>query len=127
MVVVFTYLIFTKATMTIQVFGSESTVSSLNRAFTDSSPSNTIFNEQLTSAKKMGDSAFASAFATGFSYLSDTELSKKVLTNMGILPTTDSSVANLEQPLADYFRQFGIQTTDGLGVVISDTRGLVVL
>lgn len=113
--------------MTIQVFGSESTVSSLNRAFTDSSPSNTIFNEQLASAKRMGDSAFASAFATGFSYLSDAELSKKVLTNMGILPTTDSSVAGLEQALADYFQTFAIKTTNENGAVTSDTRGLIVL
>jgi hypothetical protein len=116
-----------EVTMTIQVFGPEATVSTLNRAFTDTSPANAIFNNQVTNAKSMGDQAFANAFAASWSGLSNAELSKKVLTNMGILPTTDTSVAALEQALTDYFAAFGSKVSGTNGQVTADTRGFIVL
>lgn len=102
--------------MTIQVFDSQATVCYLNRAFNDSSPSNVIFEQQLSSAKNIGDTAFANKFGQSFSGLSNAELSKKVLTNMGVLPTTDISVAALESALTDYFTAFN-----------TDIRGFIVL
>jgi hypothetical protein len=59
--------------------------------------------------------------------LSNAELSKKVLTNMGILPTTDTSVAALEQALTDYFAAFGSKVSGTNGQVTADTRGFIVL
>jgi hypothetical protein len=124
----FVFLTFIEeVTMTIQVFGPEATVSILNRAFNDSSTANAIFNNQVTSAKSMGDQAFANAFAASWSGLTDAQLSKKVLTNMGILPTTDTSVAALEQALTDYFAAFGSKVSGANGQVTADTRGFIVL
>lgn len=119
--------------MTIQVFGAEATVSYLNRAFNDTSPSYAVFQNQVnriggTNGKVgIGDAAFANEFGANFSGLSNADLSKKVLTNLGILPTTDTSVAALEQALTDYFAAFGTKTTGTNGQVSADTRGYIVL
>lgn len=113
--------------MTIQVFGSQATVCYLNRAFNDTSPSNAIYEQQLVNAQSIGDTAFANTFGQNFSGLSNAELSKKVLTNMGILPTTDTSVASLEPALTDYFGAFGKSEAGGKGEIFTDTRGFIVL
>lgn len=113
--------------MTIQVFGAEATVSYLNRAFSDTSPANAIFANQVANAKSMGDAAFANAFGASFSGLSNAVLSKQVLTNIGVLPSTDTSVMALEQALTDYFAAFGVKTTGANGQVTADTRGYIVL
>lgn len=115
--------------MTIQVFDEAATVSYLNRAFNDTSPSNAIFLNQVASAKNSAPTyaAFANAFGASFSGLSNADLSKKVLTNIGVLPTTDTSVAALEQALTDYFAAFGTKTTGANGQVTADTRGFIVL
>lgn len=119
--------------MTIQVFGASATVSALNRAFTDTSPSTAVFSNQVNritgpnGANGVGEQAFANEFGASFASLSNAELSKKVLTNMGILPTTDTSVAALEQALTDYFAAFGTQTKGANGQVSADSRGFIVL
>lgn len=101
--------------MTIQVFGADATVSYLNRAFTDTSPSNAIFKNQVARVEKIGDAFFANEFAASWSSVSDAALSKQVLTNFGVLPTTNPDVAALETILA------GIFTAN------STNRGIVVL
>jgi hypothetical protein len=116
-----------EVTMTIQVFGAQATVSYLNRAFTDTSPANAIFNNQVARVEKIGEAAFANEFAAGWSGLTNAALSKQVLTNMGILPTKDTSVAALEQALTDYFTAFGAKTAGTNGQTTADTRGFIVL
>jgi S-layer protein len=122
-----------EVTMTIQVFGASATVSYLNRAFTDTSPSTAVFSNQVNritgpnGANGVGEQAFANEFGASFAGLSNAELSKKVLTNMGILPTTDTSVAALESALTDYFAAFGSKVTGTNGQVTADTRGFIVL
>lgn len=116
-----------EVTMSIQVFGAPAAVSYLNRAFTDTSPANAIFNNQVARVEKIGEAAFANEFAAGWSGLTNAALSKQVLTNMGILPTTDTSVAALEQALTDYFTAFGAKTAGTNGQTTADTRGFIVL
>jgi len=86
-------------------------ISSLNRAFKNVSPSNTTFAAQQT-AYAAGATAFANSFNDAT--LTDAALAKLVLTNMGVLPSTEPSVQALEPALADYFR-------------VNGNRGLVVL
>lgn len=116
-----------EVTMTIQVFGAQATVSYLNRAFTDTSPANAIFNNQVARVEKIGEAAFANEFAAGWSGLTNAALSKQVLTNMGILPSTVTEVKALEQALTDYFTAFGAKTAGTNGQTTADTRGFIVL
>jgi S-layer protein len=114
--------------MTIQVFGSQATVSFLNRAFSDTSPSNAIFKNQVAAVDAKGELAFANAFAVSWAGLSNAALSKQVLTNVGVLPSTEPSVQQLEGALADYFAAAGSKTKDPVtGEVTSDSRGTIVL
>lgn len=99
------------------VFGAPAVVSSLNRAFNDASPANAIFQNQVAAAGTTGASqfAFANQFGASFNGLSDAALATKVLTNMGVLPSTVAAVQELAPALAAFFEATGLENR---GVVV---------
>lgn len=100
------------------IFGAEYAVTVLNRAFNNGSPGNPVFKNQVKTA---GDAeatqyAFAANFAKSFVNVSNADLAKQVLTNLGVLPSDVAEVQALESALADVF-----------GTVSTEDRGIVVL
>ncbi|SER07554.1 beta strand repeat-containing protein [Giesbergeria anulus] len=93
------------------IFGAQAVVSSLNRAFNDASPANAIFQNQVTAAgaTQASQFAFANQFGASFNGSSDTALATQVLTNMGVLPSTNATVQELVPALAEYFGSVGLE------------------
>lgn len=87
-----------------QVFGPAAVVSVLNRAFTNTSPSNSVFENQVAAAgtSEASQLAFAQQFGAQFAVgKTAAELSTLLLTNIGI------SNAILEAALTDYIAANG--------------------
>jgi hypothetical protein len=85
-----------------QIFGIDSTVTTLNRAFNDQSPANSVYNNQVSQATSVGATQFALSFGAGFTALTEDQLSTKILGNLGLLPNTA-----LQTGLKDYLVQVG--------------------
>ncbi len=90
--------------MPAQIFGADAAVVTLNRAFNDQSPSNAVFLNQKSAAGTTQQSfeAFALQFGAGFQGKTDAELSKLLMTNLGLLPNAD-----LESALTAYITSVG--------------------
>jgi len=89
-----------------QVFGPAAVVSVLNRAFTNTSPSNAVFNNQVATAGVTDASqlAFAKSFGASFATgKTAADLSALLMTNMGI------TNAALSAALTDYIAANGTQ------------------
>lgn len=85
-----------------QIFGIDSVVTSLNRAFNDQSPANSVYNNQVTQATSVGANQFALAFGAGFTSMTEDALSAKILGNLGVLPNT-----GLQAAVKDYLVSVG--------------------
>ncbi|EJE51368.1 hypothetical protein PMI14_03961 [Acidovorax sp. CF316] len=88
--------------MPVQIFGTDAIVTTLNRAFNDQSPAYAVYNNQVAQAASVGANAFALSFGSGFTTLTEDQLSTKLLTNLGVLPN-----AALQTALKDYLIQVG--------------------
>lgn len=94
-----------------QVFGPAAVVSVLNRAFTNTSPSNAVFNNQLAQAgtTEASQYAFAESFGATFAVgKTAAELSALVMANMGL----DNQL--LADALTDYITVHG---TNKIGII----------
>ncbi|CAN7268288.1 hypothetical protein LJR066_001138 [Acidovorax sp. LjRoot66] len=85
-----------------QIFGIDSTVTSLNRAFNDQSPANSVYNNQVTQATAVGANQFALTFGAGYTSMTEDALSTKILGNLGVLPN-----AGLQAAVKDYLVSVG--------------------
>lgn len=89
------------------IFGAPAVVSALNRAFLNTSPTNTIYNNQVQAAGNTADSflAFAKQFGAQFSVgKTPADLSALLLSNMGV------SNEILQTALTDYIAFHGAQS-----------------
>ncbi len=100
-----------------QIFGAESVVATLNRAFNDQSPSNATFNNQVAAAGTTTDSqmAFAKTFGAGYAGLTADALSTKLLGNLGVLPN-----AALQTALKDYITAAGVANVGIIALQLGD-------
>lgn len=85
-----------------QIFGIDSVVTSLNRAFNDQSPANAVYNNQVAQATSVGTNAFALTFGTSFTGMTEDALAAKILGNLGVLPNT-----GLQAAVKDYLVAVG--------------------
>jgi len=100
-----------------QIFGAESVVATLNRAFNDQSPSNATFNNQVAAAGTTADSqmAFAKQFGSGYAGMTADALSTKLLGNLGVLPN-----AALQTALKDYITAAGVSNVGIIALQLGD-------
>ncbi|MBA4254375.1 MAG: S-layer protein [Polaromonas sp.] len=100
--------------MSLPIFGAQAAVSILNRVFTNSSPANAVFANQVNNATAslaaganstdvLSYTAFAKSFGTAYATQTPAALSTLMLTNMGLLPN-----AALEAALTDYITAAGV-------------------
>jgi hypothetical protein len=85
-----------------QIFGVDSVVTSLNRAFNDQSPANAVYNNQVAQANTVGTSNFALSFGAAYAGLTEDALAAKILGNLGVLPNT-----GLQAAVKDYLVAVG--------------------
>lgn len=100
-----------------QIFGAQSVVTTLNRAFNDVSPSNATFNNQVSAAGTTTDSQLAFAKQYGASYAGQTadQLSTLLLGNLGVLPN-----AGLQAALKDYITAAGVANVGIVALQLGD-------
>ncbi|MDZ7865181.1 hypothetical protein [Acidovorax sp.] len=100
-----------------QIFGAESVVTTLNRAFNDISPSNATFNNQVAAAGTTTDSqmAFAKQYGAGFAGQTADALSTLILGNLGVLPN-----AALQTALKDYITAAGVANIGIIALQLGD-------
>lgn len=83
-----------------QIFGIDAVVTSLNRVFNDQSPAYAVYNNQVTQATSVGANAFALSFGSGFTTMTEDQLSTKLLTNLGVMPNAGLQAAVKEYLVA---------------------------
>ena len=100
-----------------QIFGAESVVTTLNRAFNDVSPSNATFNNQVSAAGTTADSftAFAKQYGAGYAGQTADALSTLLLNNLGLLPNTA-----LQAGLKDYITAAGVSNIGIIALQLGD-------
>ena len=110
--------------MPIQVFGAQAAVSMLNRALSNTSPSNSIYLNQVAAAGNSAESQYAFAAQLGAQFAvgkTAAQLSAQVLANIGV------SNAILQSALTDYIAFHGKQNIGlialQLGQIISALEG----
>ena len=107
-----------------QVFGPAAVVSVLNRAFTNTSPSNSVFANQVATAGTTDATQLAFAKAFGAQYAvgkTAADLSALLMTNMGL----DNAL--LKAALTDYIAANGTQAISGQAEVYAAQQGHVAL
>lgn len=114
--------------MPAQIFGTDAVVTILNRAFTDTSPANATFKNQVATAgtTRASQEAFAVQFGSGYAGQTSAQLSNLLLKNLGVLPN-----AGLEAALTDYITAAGksnvgliaLQLGEILSNLENDTNG----
>jgi hypothetical protein len=106
--------------MPAQIFGAQAAVTYLNRAFANSSPIKSVYDNQVSNANTLlatGSDAtqvtsylqFAKNFGTPYAGQTAAQLSTLLMTNLNLLPN-----AALETALADYITAAG---TGNVGIV----------
>lgn len=110
--------------MPIQVFGAQAAVSMVNRALANTSPSNSVYLNQVAAAGDTAASQYAFAGQLGAQFAvgkTEAQLSAQVMSNIGV------SNAILEAALTDYITFHGKQNIGiialQLGQIISNLEG----
>lgn len=112
--------------MSLPIFGAQAAVSILNRVFTNSSPANAVFANQVTNATAslaaganstdvLSYTAFAKSFGTAYATQTPAALSTLMLSNMGLLPN-----AALQTALADYITAAGVANVGIVALQLSN-------
>lgn len=112
--------------MSLPIFGAQAAVSILNRVFTNTSPANSVFANQVANATAslpsganstdvLSYTAFAKSFGTAYATQTPAALSNLMLTNMGLLPN-----AALETALTDYITAAGVANVGIVALQLSN-------